>query len=91
MPIKTRKHIVWFVYMLRCRDNSIYTGITTDIGKRIKRHNQGKGAKYTASRRPVELIYYEPHKDWLSAAKREYALKRLAKSKKESLVAGFSV
>ena len=52
-----------YTYILKCRDNSLYTGWTNDIDKRIKAHNDGKGAKYTKSRRPVELIYYEKYAD----------------------------
>ncbi|MBI5361278.1 MAG: GIY-YIG nuclease family protein [Planctomycetes bacterium] len=78
---------MWFVYILRCRDNSLYTGITTDLDKRLARHNTGQGAKYTASRIPVKIVYYEEHPDKSSAIAREHSLKGLTKAKKEELVA----
>jgi len=78
----------WFVYLVRCRDGSIYTGITDDVDARLKKHNQGKGAKYTAQRRPVALLYSEAHPDQTSARKREIRLKRWPKQRKEDLAAG---
>ena len=78
----------WFVYYLRCRDNSLYTGITTDINRRLNEHNfdDKKGAKYTRARRPVTLAYIEPCEDKSLAGKREYYLRKLPKNKKEALV-----
>jgi len=78
---------MWYVYCLRCQDNSIYTGITNDLKQRVERHNQGKGCKYTAYRRPVKLVYREKHPDKSSALKRESYLKGLTKSQKEKMVA----
>jgi len=78
---------MWYVYCLRCKDNSIYTGITNNLKQRVNRHNQGKGCKYTAYRRPVRLIHQEKHPDKSSALKRESYLKGLDKNKKEELVA----
>ena len=78
---------MWYVYFLRCSDNSIYTGITNDLKQRVTRHNQGKGSKYTASRRPVKLVYQEKHPDKSSALKRESYLKGLDKDQKEEMVA----
>ncbi|MCI9271910.1 MAG: GIY-YIG nuclease family protein [Dorea sp.] len=75
--------------MVRCRDGSLYTGWTTDIEKRIKAHNEGKGAKYTRSRRPVKLVYYEIFATKKEAMSREYAIKRLKKKAKEKLAEGF--
>jgi len=79
----------WFVYLVRCRDGSIYTGITDDVDARLKKHNQGKGAKYTAQRRPVALLYSETHPDQNSARKREIQLKGWTRQKKEDFAAGF--
>jgi len=79
---------MWYVYLVRCKDNSIYTGITTKLEERISRHNQGKGCNYTAYRRPVKLIYYEEYPNKSLASKRECYLKGLTRSKKEELVAG---
>ncbi|HLD35325.1 MAG TPA: GIY-YIG nuclease family protein [Planctomycetota bacterium] len=77
---------MWYVYCLRCKDNSIYTGITNDLNQRVDRHNQGQGCKYTAYRRPVKLVYQEKHPNKSAAAKRESCLKGLTKSQKEELV-----
>jgi putative endonuclease len=73
--------------MLRCSDDTLYTGITTDIERRIDEHNSSpKGAKYTRNRRPVTLVYSEVCDDKSSASKREYAIKRLTKAEKEKLL-----
>ncbi len=85
-------HHTWFVYILRCVDNSLYTGITTDINKRVEQHNglnngaSNRGAKYTQSRRPVTLVYQEAARSRSAASKREYMIKQLAKSLKEQLI-----
>jgi len=77
----------YFVYILECSDKSLYTGITTNIEKRISEHNNSdKGAKYTKARRPVKLVYSEPSKDRSSASKREYAIKKLTRVKKLQLI-----
>ena len=76
----------WYVYMMRCADNSLYTGITTDLTRREKQHNSNSAAKYTRCRQPVKLVYYEPQKCRSSASKREYQLKQLTKKAKEKLV-----
>lgn len=75
-----------FVYLLRCNDNSLYCGWSFDILKRVKVHNSGRGAKYTRSRLPVELVYFEVYKDKISAMKREYEIKQLTKNQKERLI-----
>lgn len=78
----------YFVYILECSDNSLYTGITTNIEKRLNEHNTSpKGAKYTKARRPVKLVYQEPAQDRSAASKREYAIKKLTKTKKLELIA----
>jgi putative endonuclease len=77
----------WCVYLLRCNDNSLYTGITTDIARRVDEHNNSKiGAKYTRARRPVTMVYQEVAEDKSSAASREYKLRKLKKHQKELLV-----
>jgi predicted GIY-YIG superfamily endonuclease len=78
----------WFVYLVRCRDGSIYTGITDDVDARLNKHNLGRGAAYTAQRRPVSLIYQELHPDQGSALRREARIKRWKKQKKEDLARG---
>ena len=76
----------WWVYMLRCRDDSLYTGITNDVPRRLAAHAAGKGAAYTRSRRPVRLVYREPAQDKSAALRREAALKRLPRLQKWALV-----
>ena len=76
----------WYVYMVRCRDGSLYTGITNDLQRRLDAHNAGIGAKYTKSRRPVTLVYQEEVPDKATALRRECAVKRLTKAQKEQLV-----
>lgn len=75
----------WWVYVVRCRDTTLYTGITTDPAARLAAHNSGKGARYTRSRRPVELVHLEPAADRPSAQRREAAIKRLSRPAKEQL------
>ena len=75
-----------YTYILKCKDDSLYTGWTNDLKKRITSHNAGKGAKYTKARRPVELVYYEEFQTREEAMKREYAIKQLSKKKKEALI-----
>jgi len=78
----------WFVYILRCVDNTLYTGVTKDVDKRLRQHNGflKNGAKYTHSRRPVKLVYQEISNSRSDACKREYAIRRLNKVQKERLV-----
>lgn len=71
-----------FVYMLRCKDGSLYTGWTDDLRHRLEMHRQGKGAKYTRGRGPLELVYSEELPDKSSALKREYAIKQMKRSEK---------
>jgi len=78
----------WYVYMLRCRDNSLYTGYTNDVKRRESVHNTGKGAKYTKSRLPVKLVYFEEYPEKSQALKRECAIKKLTKPQKEQLISG---
>lgn len=78
----------WFIYLLRCADNSLYAGVTTDISRRLLEHNtcNVKGAKYTRVRRPVTLAYAEPANTRQQACQREYQIRKLSKTKKEQLV-----
>lgn len=76
-----------YTYMLECRDGSLYTGWTNDLEKRVACHNAGKGGKYTASRRPVKLVYYETFATKQEAMRREYAIKQLSRKEKMELVA----
>ena len=79
--------ISWYVYILRCRDRTFYTGITVDLGRRLESHARGVGAKYTCGRRPVTLVYEERQPDRSSALKREAALRRLGRAGKLALIA----
>ncbi|HEY1905004.1 MAG TPA: GIY-YIG nuclease family protein [Myxococcaceae bacterium] len=72
----------WCVYMLRCRDGSLYTGATNDLEGRLRVHRTGRGAAYTRSRLPVRLVYAEPAADRSAALKREWALKQLSRPEK---------
>jgi len=77
-----------FVYILSCSDSSYYIGLTTDPHARVKAHNDGFGPRYTARRRPVELVYYEQHKTMSQARQRELQLKKWSRAKKQALIAG---
>lgn len=78
----------WHLYILRCADGTLYTGITNDLAARVKKHNEGKGAKYTRSRLPVVLVYAERKRGATSARKREAQVKKMKRSEKLALVAG---
>ena len=79
----------WVVYILKCADDSFYTGITNDITARITAHKNGTGAKYTSTRRPVKLVYLEPQSTRTDAMKRELAIKKLKRIQKSKLVEGY--
>jgi len=77
----------YYIYILRCSDDTLYTGITTDIKRRVSEHNDSKkGAKYTKMRRPVKLVYSEEAKDRSSALKREHEIKKMSRLKKLELL-----
>lgn len=76
----------WGVYILQCADNTLYTGCTDHVERRVAVHNSGKGAKYTRGRRPVELVYWEPCADRSSALRREIELKCLTRGQKLTLI-----
>ncbi len=78
----------WFVYIVRCSDNTLYTGVAKDLAKRLQQHNHGNdGAKYTRGRRPVELVYQEHAASRSVAQQREYSIKRLSAAQKRQLIA----
>lgn len=79
---------IYFVYMLRCSDGSIYVGQTQDVANRLKQHNAGEGAKHTRDRRPVVLLYSEEFQTVAEAVRRERQLKRWSHAKKEALIRG---
>ena len=76
----------WLVYLLRCSDGSLYTGITNDLPKRLKAHAAGKASRYTRSRLPVRLVYSEPQRSKSAALKREAAIKKLSRPRKNGLI-----
>ena len=80
--------MVFFVYMVRCADGTLYTGLARDPEARVQVHNSGKGAKYTRSRLPVSLVYSEPCESLSAALKRERQLKPWKRARKEALIAG---
>ncbi len=77
---------MYYVYLLRCADDTLYCGYTTDLDKRVQTHNKGEGAKYTKSRLPVSLVYSEEHPTKSDALKRECAVKKLTRQQKLNLI-----
>jgi putative endonuclease len=77
---------MYYCYILRCADDTLYTGVTTDLARRIDEHNAGRGSRYTASRKPVRLVWSEEHPDRSSAQKREAKIKRWSRLQKETLI-----
>ena len=76
-----------YVYLLRCADDTLYCGWTTDLNARLAAHNNGSGAKYTRSRLPVELVYYEEYEDRHEALSREWHIKKMNRTEKLALIA----
>jgi putative endonuclease len=81
--------MTWTVYLARCSDGTLYTGVTTDPERRLAEHNAGGGAAYTRSRMPLTLVYWESADDRSGALRREHAIKRLSRAQKEDLVAAY--
>ena len=79
---------IWFVYILRCVDGTLYTGITKDLARRTRQHNDGTASRYTRSRRPVKLVYQEPQRSQSLALKREAAIKKLTRRQKLAMIRG---
>jgi putative endonuclease len=80
---------LYYCYMLRCRDGTLYTGVTTDVGRRASEHDAGRGARYTAARRPVRVVWVEEHPDRSSAQRREAEIKRWPRRRKRALAAAW--
>jgi putative endonuclease len=80
--------VAWFVYVVKCRDGSLYTGISNDVAGRLSAHNGGRGARYTRSRRPVTLVHLERRRSRSSALRREAAIKALHRQEKLALCGG---
>jgi putative endonuclease len=76
---------VWYVYIVRCADRTLYTGVARDLSARLAAHNAGRGAKYTRARLPVKLIYKETAENRSAAQRREHAIKRLSRAEKRAL------
>ena len=79
---------MFFVYMVKCSDDTLYTGYTNNIEKRVEKHNSNMGAKYTRGRTPVELVYFEEYEDKIEAQKREWCIKKLNRQSKLKLIGG---
>lgn len=79
-----------YTYILKCRDNTFYTGWTNDLEKRVRAHNAGTASKYTRTRGPVELVYYESFETKQEAMSREWKIKQLTRQEKETLIEGFA-
>ena len=77
----------WYLYILRCKDNTLYTGITTDVARRLEAHRSGKGAKYTRGRAPLELVYQQACGTHSDALKRELEIKAMSRKQKEEMIA----
>lgn len=82
--------VLCYVYILKCKDDTLYTGWTINLDNRIQKHNDGKASKYTRGRLPVQLIYFETFENKISAQKREYAIKQLTRLEKINLIKGQS-
>ena len=83
---KRQKEITAYIYILKCSDQTFYTGWTTDLEKRLKAHNEGKASKYTRGKLPVKIVYYESFRKREEAMKREYQIKKLSRKQKEELI-----
>jgi len=83
---RKKKAAAWLLYILKCSDNTLYTGITTDITRRLKEHNDGRASRYTRSRLPVKLLFSEPCRGRSRALKKEYAMKQLSRKEKKAYI-----
>ena len=88
--IEKKIKIMWILYIIKCNDNSLYTGITKDIKKRLQGHTNGTAAKYTRGRGPFQLLYLENHLDRSQATKNEYKIKKLSLVQKLKLIQEYS-
>lgn len=89
MTVQEQQETIWFIYIVRCADNSLYTGITTDLKRRVDEHNTGAvGAKYTRSRRPVKMVYHERAENRSQASRREYQIKKMSLQSKLKMIEG---
>jgi len=87
---KKRMSVRWSLYILKCGDGTLYTGITNDLDRRVAQHNSGTASRYTRSRLPVALLHHEPCRSRSSALRKEYAVKQLPRPEKEEYIKAFS-
>ena len=85
-PSPTKKQKRWFLYILKCKDNTLYTGITNDLARRVEQHNAGTASRYTRSRGPVKVMHQEPCRNKSFALKKECAIKSLTRQEKEEYI-----
>ncbi len=85
---RKKKASAWVLYVLKCRDNTLYTGITSDVSRRVHQHNNGTASRYTRSRLPVKLVHQERCCGRSSALKKEYAMKQLSRKEKVKYIKG---
>jgi putative endonuclease len=83
---RKKKAAAWLLYILKCRDGTLYTGITTDLLRRVRQHNDGRASRYTRSRLPVKLLFSEPCRSRSQALKKEYAMKQLSRKEKKAYI-----
>jgi predicted GIY-YIG superfamily endonuclease len=83
---KKKKRVKWLLYILKCGDGTLYTGITTDLDRRTAQHNNGTASRYTRSRLPVVVLHQEPCRDRSSALKKEYVMKQLSRPEKDEYI-----
>ena len=83
---RSKKTVAWLLYILKCSDNTLYTGITNDLPRRLAQHNNGTASRYTRSRLPVKVVYSEPCSNRSCALKKELAVKRLSRKEKEKYI-----
>jgi len=88
---RKKKAAAWMLYILKCRDGTLYTGITNDLPRRITQHNNGTASRYTRSRLPVKLVQQERCRGRSSALKKEYAMKQLSRKEKTKYIAGKAI
>ena len=86
MSVRKKKTGGWFVYILKCSDGSLYTGITNNLTRRVKQHNDGTASRYTRSRLPVRMLYKESSRSRSCALKKEFAIKSLTRKKKKEYI-----
>lgn len=82
----TKKPKRWLLYILKCKDNTFYTGITNDLARRVEQHNAGTASRYTRSRRPVRVMHQEPCRNKSFALKKEHAIKSLTRTEKDTYI-----